>query len=119
MVGLKHSAGDGFGTWPALGPARSRILGVEGFGEVRAGGPDEMGTEGFGPNQPGPPIEPGSANRDEFDRQKISARRFANSQIDGQGFRVADARFVEPLGRCATSTFASLLPDRLAQRETE
>jgi len=26
---------------------------VEGFGEVRAGGPDETKTEGFGPNQPG------------------------------------------------------------------
>ena len=42
---------------------------VEGFGEVRAGGPDETKTDGFGPNQPGP-----------------------------SGFRLADARFVEPLG---------------------
>jgi hypothetical protein len=51
---------------------------VEGFGEVRAGGPDETKTEGFGPNQPGP-----------------------------SGFRLAGARFVEPLGRCTTSTFGS------------
>jgi hypothetical protein len=59
---------------------------VEGVGEVRAGGPDETKTDGFGPNQPGP-----------------------------SGFRLADARFVEPLGRCTTSTFASLLPDRTRQ----
>jgi hypothetical protein len=59
---------------------------VEGFGEVRAGGPDETKTEGFGPNQPGP-----------------------------SGFRLAGARFVEPLGRCTTSTFASLLPERARQ----
>ena len=43
---------------------------VEGFGEVRAGGPNETKTDGFGPNQLGP-----------------------------SGFRLAGARFVEPLGR--------------------
>jgi hypothetical protein len=63
---------------------------VEGFGEGRAGGTVEPKPEGFGPNQPGP-----------------------------LGFRAADARYVEPLGRWPASTFASLLPDRLAARETE
>ena len=63
---------------------------VEGFGEGRTGGAAEPKPEGFGPNQPGP-----------------------------LGFRAADAHFVVSLGRCTTSTFATLRVDRLAARETE
>ena len=63
---------------------------VEGFGEGRTGGAAEPKPEGFGPNQPGP-----------------------------LGFRTADVHFVGPLGRCSTSTFATLRVDRLAVRETE
>jgi hypothetical protein len=35
------------------------------------------------------------------------------------GFRAAGAHFVGSLGRCPTSTFATLRVDRLAVRETE
>ena len=63
---------------------------VEGFGEGRTVRTAEPKPEGFGPNQPGPP-----------------------------GFRAADAHFVGSLGRCTTSTFATLRVDRLAARETE
>ena len=63
---------------------------VEGFGDGRTGCAAEPKPEGFGPNQPGP-----------------------------SGFRTAAAHFVGPLGRCTTSTFATLRVDRLAVRETE
>ena len=63
---------------------------VEGFGEGRTGGTVETKADGIGPNQPGP-----------------------------SGFRLADAHGVRPLGRCTTSTFATLRADRLAARETE
>ncbi len=63
---------------------------VEGFGEGRAGGPDETKPDGFGPNQPGPP-----------------------------GLRLADAHFVRPLARAASPIDAAFLVDRLAKRQTE
>ena len=63
---------------------------VEGFGEGRTFRTAEPKPEGFGPNQPGP-----------------------------SGFRAADAHFVGSLGRCTTSTFATLRVDRLVARETE
>jgi len=63
---------------------------VEGFGEGRTGGAAEPKPEGFGANAPGP-----------------------------LGFRAAGARRVGSLGRCPTSTFASLLADRRSARETE
>ena len=63
---------------------------VKGFGDGRTGCAAEPKPEGFGPNQPGP-----------------------------SGFRAAGAHFVGPLGRCITSTCATLRVDRLAARETE
>jgi hypothetical protein len=63
---------------------------VEGFGEGRSGTTSEPKTEGFDANSPGP-----------------------------SGFRAAGAHFVGPLGRCPTSTFATLRVNRLAIRETE
>jgi hypothetical protein len=55
---------------------------VEGFGEGRAGGPDQTKTEGF--DSLAHRSNPGPANRDEFDRQKISVCRFANSKSTGR-----------------------------------
>jgi hypothetical protein len=63
---------------------------VEGFVAGRTGGTDKTKTDGFGPNQPGP-----------------------------SGLRLAGARFVGLLGRSPASTFTTLLPDRLARRQTE
>jgi nucleoside-diphosphate-sugar epimerase len=53
------------------------------------------------------------------DRYRVIGFDLANPRRPLAGFRLADARLVEPLGRCTTSTFASLLPDRHAKRETE
>ena len=63
---------------------------VEGFGEGRTGGTAEPKPDGFGPNRPGPP-----------------------------GFRAAGAHGVGSLGRTTGTTFATLLVDRRAVRETE
>ena len=63
---------------------------AEGFGEGRSGTTSEPKPEGFDANSPGP-----------------------------LGFRAADDHFVGSLGRCTTSTFATLRVDRLAARETE
>ena len=63
---------------------------VEGFGEVRAGGPDETKPDGFVPNQPGP-----------------------------SGLRLADAHIVRPLARATSPICTSFLVDRLAKRQTE
>ena len=68
-----------------------RICGkVEGFGDGRTGSTSEPKPEGFAANSPGP-----------------------------SGFRAAGAHFVGLLGRCPASTIATLLVDRLADRETE
>jgi len=63
---------------------------VEGFGEVDVVHRPMPKPEGFGPNMPG-----------------------------RSGFRAAGAHFVGSLGRCTTSTSATLRVDRLAVRETE
>ena len=63
---------------------------VEGFGDGRTGCAAEPKPEGFDANSPGP-----------------------------SGFRATGAHFVGSLGRCTTSTFATLRVDRLAVRETE
>jgi hypothetical protein len=63
---------------------------VEDFGEERTGGAVETKADGFGPNRPGP-----------------------------SGLPAAGAHFVGLLGRCTTSTLATLRVDHLAARQTE
>jgi hypothetical protein len=72
---------------------------IEGFGEGRAGGPDKPETEGFGQNRPGPPIEPCCCAAGEVRSAAKIWLSICEKQIDGQGFRVACARFVNQFGR--------------------
>ena len=53
-------------------------------------------------------------------RPRRSPKDLAQTSPALLGFRAAaDAHFVGPLGRCTTSTFATLRVDRLTARETE
>jgi len=91
---------------------------VEGFGEGRTGGAAKPNPEGFAPNRPGPPAEPRFSRTGTSSTGRVAWLLVCEKQTNGQGFR-ADDHFVGPLGRCTTSTFATLRVDRLAARETE
>ena len=93
---------------------------IKGFGEGRIGHTAEPKPAGIGPNMPGPPVAPHSGrNADKDDRRRIIRLSICERQIDGLGFRPADARFVRRLARCPASRCAAFLADRFAGRETE
>jgi hypothetical protein len=92
---------------------------VEGFGAGRTGWYGQVRRpKDLAQTSPAHRSNPGSANRDEFERQEylFVDLRTANRRA---GFPFGGARGVGLLGRTAGTTCATLLAVRLAKRETE
>jgi hypothetical protein len=72
---------------------------VEGFVAGRTGSTAKTKADGFGPNQPGPPVEPRFCETGKVRPAGFVCLSICELQIDGQGFRPAGTRGVEPLER--------------------